>query len=1164
MTLEQESDSCADIPHLSFLYQPPGDPTIDSDLAYLKNLNWAETAPGPITTWPRELLVLINLAMLSPQPQLFLLGPESIILYNTAYGRLLRDYHPLYQGRPISLNTALIAQEPAIERIVKHARDRSDLANEHHVLFFFPQDGRLEEVFLSATMVQLPLALDGFHATTYDTTKYAVQARRELSMDHIRHACKHAGDLPTLYASMLDGISRGNGDIAFAAIYHAESEMLCEKETGFISKKVSSDEFLLAGTVGSFPTALPSGIHARSDETWIKTLFKTIDTHTAELLQSLPLEMVQASRNRCYGDDCLQAVILPSVSDRAATVHAVLIVGLAPRRPYDNSYQSWIRTLHHKFCNDVASITISEARVLAKANDNKRLAREKEIFAKEVRLKQQEAALATGKMRRMLEIMEAASSDFEATVWVFLSVPLWDRSHKATLSGCSRDLTIQHETRLLDLCDSEDEPILKRDWQALLKGESVAMSLRFGPEGKERKWVQVTCVPVLDHSHQVVSITGCATDIDAQKQVEHEAIVKRAVALKQLHLSEARLLNLIENAPLGILIFDKAKGPSFVNKTWFQMTGHASVPVKNVDIRSIIFPEDVPDFDKNLENVWQTGEPASFHFRLNRLWTGVSDFLKQAWVQFTAFPEMLGSDSFQITTAITDISDFKLSEALQRRRLEEAVEARRQQENFVDMTSHEIRNPLSAVMHCTESLAHSLSEMNLLLYTTNCRPTADGDKTDITKRLYELNGNMVDAVETIMSCTMHQKRIIDDILSLSKLDSNLLEICPTVFQVSSFLTKVESTFKLEAAQAGVALVTIPDPSLSKLGVDYIEADPGRIMQVLVNLVVNAIKFTKDATGYKKVTVCIGASAKPPSDVFVDLAMVTQMPSRVNEATAATAVTETTAETLYLWCSVKDTGCGMDAASKKRIFSRFAQASPKTYGKYGGSGLGLFISRKLAALQGGEIGFTSQEDVGSTFAFYVKGTRAHPTEFALPLGISPGPAEVKGAAVQSTVVTRDQPEPKQKAQLSILLVEDNTVNQRVLKKQLQRHGYLVYTADNGQGAFDFIQTTKHWTNTANRSEPPPSIDIILMDIEMPIVDGLQCTGMIRAAQKDGLIDKHLSIVAVTANARPEQLRRAIEAGMDDSVSKPFQVKDLALVIERLSTGQRDGIAPLIVS
>ena len=412
--MSQESDAAKHLhePHLSFLTEPTGDAAIDSDLEYIRNLNWADTAPGPISTWPRELLVLVNLALLSPQPQLFLLGPDSIILYNTAYGRLLRDCHPLYQGRPVSLNTALIAQAPAISRITKRAKDKSEVANENHVTFFFPQDGRLEEVFLSATMVQLPLSLDGYHATTYNTTKEALQVRREQALEEIRQATKDATKLPALWTATLNGMANGDGDISFAAIYYADSKLVRDKDTDFVSNNVSTEDFFLAGTVGSFSTPLPSKIRRGEERPWAKKIFGAVDSHNSELLQAhdgtLPPEMCRASSTRCYGDDSHQAVILPSVMDRASSVHAVLIIGLAPRRPYDSSYQAWVRTLHYNFCNTVAAITMVEARVLAKENDHKRIAKEKEVFAKEVHLKQQEAALATGKMRRMLEIMEAA------------------------------------------------------------------------------------------------------------------------------------------------------------------------------------------------------------------------------------------------------------------------------------------------------------------------------------------------------------------------------------------------------------------------------------------------------------------------------------------------------------------------------------------------------------------------------------------------------------------------------------------------------------------------------------------------------------------------------------------------------------------------------------
>jgi CheY-like chemotaxis protein len=461
-------------------------------------------------------------------------------------------------------------------------------------------------------------------------------------------------------------------------------------------------------------------------------------------------------------------------------------------------------------------------------------------------------------------------------------------------------------------------------------------------------------------------------------------------------------------------------------------------------------------------------------------------------------------------------------------------------------------------MHCADSLAHSLSEMKSILDRTDRQSMRDVDTATITKRLQGCTSNMTEAADTIMACTVHQKRIIDDILSLSKLDSNLLEICPSAFQVKTFLEQVESTFRFEATQAGVTFTTTPDPSLNQLGIDWIEADPGRIMQVLVNLVANAIKFTKDSPGTRNVTLRVGASSSRPADVFVDLMMVASpSSSQKDEATAAVAANK---QELYLWCSVKDTGCGMDSASMKRIFSRFIQASPKTYSKYGGSGLGLFISRKLVALQGGEIGFASQENVGSTFAFYAKASRAVSPDNALTVPSSPGkPADIKNANAGHPTAGFKTSKSQGKPQLSVLLVEDNLVNQRVLKKQLQQHGYIVHTADNGQKAFDFIKASQHWQSYPDTAGSGSCIDVILMDVEMPVMDGLQCAKMIRTAQNNGQINKHLQIVAVTANARPEQLKRATEAGMDDAISKPFRVKDLVRVIERLGAlGRGDGV------
>jgi PAS domain S-box-containing protein len=246
---------------------------------------------------------------------------------------------------------------------------------------------------------------------------------------------------------------------------------------------------------------------------------------------------------------------------------------------------------------------------------------------------------------------------------------------------------VQYQTALIELCEREDRPLLASHWQTLIAGRSITLSVRFRSHNQERKWVQIACVPVLDKALGVVSITGCVAALSIQPNVEHEATANHTGALEKVRTSESRLLTLIENAPIGILVFDQNRTPSFVNKTWFQMTGHPSVSVKSIDVRSIVFPEDVSEFEARLEEVSKTRKPASIHIRLKSLHKRDSNTQEHMWVRFDAFPDMLDNHSFQITTIIVDISEFKYSEARQSEKLEKAVEARRQQEKYVILYS---------------------------------------------------------------------------------------------------------------------------------------------------------------------------------------------------------------------------------------------------------------------------------------------------------------------------------------------------------------------------------------------------------------------------------------------------------------------------------------------
>lgn len=416
MKSTSDSSRALDFSTHAFFTQSTGNLAIDADLEYIYNLDWSKSSIGPIASWPPELLVLINLMVLSPQPQLFLLGPDSIILYNTAYGRLLYDHHPQYQGRPIHLNQALIDNAVAISRIVDNATTKARPANENQIPFFFQNNGRLEEVFLSATMVQLPQSLGGYHATTYNTTPEAVQARRDHTLEQISKYAYPAKDLSSLWKSILMSLSEADKDVPFAALYCADTKLVKDPYTNVIRREVDPNRFHLEGCVGCFNPPIANDIFLNSSEEWITSLRLTVNNCKPVVLDrnksALPASFYAAAGERCYGDSCHEAVAFPSILEKGAEVHCILILGLAPRRPYDHGYDYWIRRLYRVIANAVGSIAITDARALARENEMTRASKERDILAKELSLRKQEAALATGKIQRMLGIMQSAKLVF--------------------------------------------------------------------------------------------------------------------------------------------------------------------------------------------------------------------------------------------------------------------------------------------------------------------------------------------------------------------------------------------------------------------------------------------------------------------------------------------------------------------------------------------------------------------------------------------------------------------------------------------------------------------------------------------------------------------------------------------------------------------------------
>ena len=587
--------------------------------------------------------------------------------------------------------------------------------------------------------------------------------------------------------------------------------------------------------------------------------------------------------------------------------------------------------------------------------------------------------------------------------------------------------------------------------------------------------------------------------------------------------SETKFTRMAEFAPVGIFIADSAGKITYCNEKWHEIS---RVP-KGLGGTDQWIDNSVKDEDKEmLRMLWSdlvhNAVPLNTEIRFKRMWIDQNGNKSDTWALASAFPER-GIDGRVkvIFGSITDISQQKWAEHFEKRRMEEAVEMKRQQENFIDITSHEMRNPLSAILQCADEITTSMTD----LQGGNLSQGPAG----------ELVRAAIDASGIIALCAQHQKRIVDDILTLSKLDSALLLVTPCDVMPKTVVQRALKMFDGEVHTADIKLKFKIDESVEKFGIEWVKLDPSRLLQVLINLTTNAIKFT--TTQEKRIiNVTLAASLKRPAK---DGSIVSYFPPRSKKKDLTKSSEWGTGEKVFLHFAVQDTGRGLTEDEKKLLFLRFSQASPRTHVQYGGSGLGLFISRELVELQGGEIGVASKAGEGSTFAFYIKARRSIAPKDDVDQ--FPGAGKRKPSTGKHAVPTplkavaeslpSSEASPSQKAipkdTLKILIVEDNLVNQKVLGKQLRNMGCIVHVANHGGECLDRLRESTFWKGNARNGL---EISVVLMDQEMPVMDGLTCTKEIRKLEEKGDVVSHVPIIAVTANARSEQIDTAMDVGM----------------------------------
>ncbi|KAF2664424.1 aerobic respiration control sensor protein-like protein arcB [Microthyrium microscopicum] len=638
--------------------------------------------------------------------------------------------------------------------------------------------------------------------------------------------------------------------------------------------------------------------------------------------------------------------------------------------------------------------------------------------------------------------------------------------------------------------------------------------------------------------------------MDRAEALKTKLMQQLLVTQREVERSSLKFKRFAEGADIGIFIVGLDGLATYRNEAWYNIFQPDNREVNLDDGWDMLIDEEYAEKGRaRFAELMEKKNHQSFELRLKRTWTvpnwHSAENQQPMWVLCSAFPELSeDGEILEIIGCVTDISRQKWGEKVQSARALDAQESKRQLENFIDTTSHEMRNPLSAIVQCADGILSSHKE-----HLKSSDPSGLPQSTIHTA---------IESAETIVQCSQHMKCIVDDVLTMSKLDSGLLAMTPVAVQPEILARHSVKMFEAEAKSADVGLIFELEESWQQSQITWVSMDPTRLTQVLINLITNAIKFTR-LEKIRNVVVSMGLSLQRPSKSTCGHIVYGHIHNET-EAQSLRADWEL-GETIYVHFMVHDTGRGLTEAEKDLLFARFSQASPRTHINYGGSGLGLFISRRLTEMHGGAIGFASNTGAGSTFSFYMK-ARKLDSNFAQPGDSRASPNSAIGpttnipplpdrTASSHAVQTLSQSpsdttteKPRDAKDFYVLVVEDNLVNQRVLAKQLRNLGMKVAVANHGAEALDYLRTTKFCSPDG---EP---LSLILMDWEMPVMDGLTCVRNIRQWKQSGAMQGHVPVIAVTANVRLEQVKIAIEAGMDDVVSKPFRIPELFIRMQKV--------------
>ncbi len=508
-----------------------------------------------------------------------------------------------------------------------------------------------------------------------------------------------------------------------------------------------------------------------------------------------------------------------------------------------------------------------------------------------------------------------------------------------------------------------------------------------------------------------------------------------------------------------------------MNNAWNKHLGWTNEELGAKPFIEFVSDDDMENVKTALASLAAGKNAAEFSVQFN---CKISD---ERWLEWHVAPDSDG----QLFCVVHDIDAARHHQEELEEARTEAESAASSKADFLATMSHEIRTPMNGIIGIA----------NLLL------------DTDLEAEQRHYAQAVVESGEALLE-------IIDDILDISKMEAGKLVIDEQEFSVEKIVGSVIDVVTPRAMEKKLELATYIAPEMASV----VRGDSGKLRQILLNLLGNAIKFTD--TG----AVSVRATVEDKNDARQTLRF-----------------------------EIKDTGIGIPETSRDQLFKPFSQADSSTSNKYGGTGLGLSICKQLTELMDGEIGFDCNPNGGTTFWFTINLGVAESAvlEADTAKTVVETPVERAEPVVEADVeppAAATETELTKPSSLRVLLVEDNAVNQMLASAILKKGGHRVDLATDGIEGVEAVRNNLY--------------DVILMDIQMPNMDGLEATRRIRAM--DDQSKANIYIVAITANALLGDRETCLSAGMNDYLPKPIDQKRLLAALDSVRTETPVDAAP----